>query len=150
MFRTDSSGSSDLVEGAEGQYTLNESANIAYVGGENVVISVDYADESRKMNASTPQGPAFNLAETHTAGAPMVVNLQGQGFDTTLVTVIDVDWGGNLRQLADRHFGSVGFGWEEDDSSSSIEIPGVAFSTDRFTPSVLGDWSSRRPPTLLR
>lgn len=131
VFRSDSAGSSDLVEGAEGQYTLNESADIAYVGGENIVISVEYADESRKLNALTPQGPSFSLAEIHTAGAPMAVNLQGQGFDTTLVTVIDVVTGEVTYDNLPTDISEVlDLGGEEDESSSSIEIPGVAFATE--------------------
>ena len=132
VFRSPTSGSFDLVEDGDGRYTLDDGATLTYVGDESVVVSVNYQDVDRKVPIDAPTGPDFSLAETHTAGAAMVINLEGQGFDTTLVMVLDLLTGDmtwdNLPTDITEVFDLGG----EDEDGLIVEIPGVAFADESF------------------
>ena len=130
QFRTENSGSFDLAEDADGRYALASNANLSYIGGESVFITVDYADETRKVPMNAPHGADVTLAQTHTAGNPMAISLVGQDFDSTLVTVIDIVSGEVTHDNLPTDISEVLDMGGEDDTSMTLEIPGVAFAAE--------------------
>jgi hypothetical protein len=130
QFRSENSGSFDLAEDGDGRYTLASNANLSYIGGESVFVTVDYADETRKVPMSAPNGADVTLATTHTAGNPMAISLVGQDFDSTLVTVIDIVSGEVTHDNLPTDISEVLNMGGDDDTSMTLEIPGAAFAAE--------------------
>ena len=129
-FRSPAEGSFTLVEDDDGRYSLDAGAGLAYTGGESVVISVDFEGVTHKVPADAPSGPELSLSQTHTAGQPMVINLDGQGFDTTVITVIDVSTGDMTWDNLPSDISDVLDLGGDEDEGGAIEIPGTAFATE--------------------
>jgi hypothetical protein len=88
-------GRVSAVESEQGVYTIDPvTGELAYEDGERWTILLDVGDaEIRGMHIDLPPAAEVDLPTFHDAGAPIELDLTGQGFHSTLLVVTDVTTG---------------------------------------------------------
>jgi hypothetical protein len=142
LLRSQGSGDSmAMMESGEGKYELTFEDGLEYTNGEQISLTSTYGDSSRSISVPTPGAASFDLDPIHAVGAGMVVDLSGQGFDTALAMVFDVEtgevtWSNEPADISDlyemTHADGIGLGTAEPDQPLLLEIPAHAFDQESY------------------
>ena len=121
-------GTLDMVAEAGGLYTATGQDGLEYYPSEEYVLSATYEEEVHHVAVTAPQPVDIALAEEHTVGDKLLIDLTDYDYDAVLVAVIDAMSG-------DITYSNEPDGIEEmyefthqTDNVKRHEIPGAAFS----------------------
>lgn len=95
-----------------------------YVPGEELILQ---QDGMPVLHTVAAQPAVFPLSPTHTAGAPMVIDLEGQDFDQVLVTLVDLESGVETWDNVPDDISAVSDALDSE-NPLRVEIPGEAFA----------------------
>lgn len=124
--RSDAGGSVTLADDGGGKYSATSDDGLTYAGGERFTLSIE-RDTTHRLSIVAPPDPDADLPAEHTAGQDLIVDLDGQGYDSALVVVLD-------GQSGDVTFSNEPEGLEEiyrlsrGDGATRVVIPGSAFA----------------------
>lgn len=123
-------GSMGMVSLGDGQYELTGDDGLRYVAGEVVAITATYEGQNRRIPVDAPPRPSPGISGYHAAGEPLVVDLSGQGFESTMVTVLEIASGrttwSNLPVAADDFYDLTHGGTGE----VRVTLPGSALPVE--------------------
>jgi len=88
---TGSFGQSSFVDVGDGQYELDAFDGLAYTPAESAIIEAVYQGTKRSISVKTPVTADVDVYPIVEVGDPVIVDLNGQGFDAMLVVLIDVE-----------------------------------------------------------
>ncbi len=77
-----------LQDQGDGSYTANESEDGLAYASESVSLSTELDEKQRTIGVQAPPPADVTIADRHTAGQPMVVDISDQDFDGLLVFVM--------------------------------------------------------------
>lgn len=125
---SESAGKLTMRNEGEGRYSVTGDDGFEYKVGEDLDLSIELGDAASGASVRAPAAAELELAETHTPGANLSVDLTGQGFDSALIVVFDASSGEitfsnqpeTIKEVYDfTHGGSGGV---------AVDIPGSAFA----------------------
>lgn len=127
---SDSSGKVKLKGEGDGKYAVTGEDGFEYNAGEDLDLTIDFGDSSSGATVKAPAAASVSIAEEHTKGEGVTVDLSGQSFSSVLVVVFDASTGditfsnepNGIKEIYDfTHGGADGL---------VVEIPGSAFSSE--------------------
>ena len=129
-FESPSNGGINMTESSGGKYELSGDHGLEYWAGEEATIYSDYDGVTHRIMTNAPAAPDIVLDEWHPAGDPLEVDLQGQGFDTTVVAVFDLVEADLTFSEAPESIGDLYEVAKGDGASLVVEIPGSALANE--------------------
>lgn len=117
----------EATEIGGGGYAVTPSEDLVYEAGETWSVKATVGREEGTAHVRLPPAPNATIAEQHTQGEPVTLNLSGQGFTGALVVVVDVQTGDvtySTQPEGIRDFYNLTRG---DDEVGDITVPGTAF-----------------------
>ncbi len=73
----------------EGGGVYSSSAGVPYVPDATYSLRAVVDGESHRVSVEAPEGPDLTFGAAHLAGSPLVVDLEGQGYDHAFAFVVD-------------------------------------------------------------
>ena len=135
-------GSMPMVDSGGGKYELTADDGLEYVSGEEISLTSTYGDLDRALSVDVPPAANLDISPEHSTGTPMAIDLSGQGFDTALAIVMDVETGEitwsnepqDISELYDMtHPDGLSLGEADDtDDTLIIEVPAKAFAAESY------------------
>jgi hypothetical protein len=121
-------GSVELTDEGNGKYTAMAEDGLVYTGGETVTLQVTQGGAQHKARVDAPAAPTLALPETHSKGTALAINLEGQGFDSALVVVLDMGSGSVTWSNEPSGIGELYDMTHGDGGGASVAIPASALS----------------------
>ena len=137
-------GSIPMIDAGGGKYELSAADGLEYVSGEEVTLASSYGGRDRNISVEVPVAPTLAVNSDHAINTPITVDLSGQGFDTALAVVMEVQtgivtWSNEPADIAGlyemTHPNGILIGGEEDlstDDTLTVEIPAHAFADEGY------------------
>ena len=126
--RSDANGPQILNDEGSGRYAADAGDGLDYRASDGISLVVDLTDGEASLDLTAPPAADVDIDETHSANSAMVVDLEGQGFDSALVVVFEASSGDvtfsnrpeSVKEIYDFSHGGDG-------ESLIIELPATAF-----------------------
>lgn len=83
----------DATGEGDGTYVISPTDGPDYVAGQTAPLLVDIGDYHAEAAIGLPSRPAWTAPASHAAGADLLVDLSGQGYDSVLILVVDAESG---------------------------------------------------------
>jgi hypothetical protein len=121
-------GSTPVPETGGGVYTLAPDPSLVYGPNQDWTIAAVVGDETGRATITLPPPPNVTVPEDHEQGAPITLDLSGQGFTAALVVVIDVQSGETTYSNQPEDIKSLYEFTRGNEEITTVEVPGTAFS----------------------
>lgn len=114
-----------LEDQGSGTYTARGADGLSYTA-EEFTVQAGVGDGSHSIDSVSPEAPDADVPENHSAGNPMAISLDGQGYDGALVIVFDagngeITWSNEPTTVQDLYT------FTHEETSTQVEIEGEAF-----------------------
>lgn len=116
-----------LKDNDDGSYSATEGDQGLVYFAEKVSLSADYGDAIHSISVDAPPLATVDLGSSHTAGAPLTIDISDQDFDGLLVVVLS-------GPSADLSFSNIPtsiddiYNFTHGDSPLAVDVPGDSFS----------------------
>jgi hypothetical protein len=131
VFVSDANGNVVLADNGDGSYASSAEDDLVYAQGEETAVSATFDGASHKVAVTAPPPAAALIEDQQSPNEPLVVDLEGQDFDSVLVAVFDAGSGettfSNEPQTVEDIYD---FTHPDDDETLTVEIPGTAFPSE--------------------
>lgn len=115
------------VEDSPGKYTLDSSDGLAYVPGEDAVVTFDQGGDEARLSVTMPDAPSYDFPVSVGREKAVAVDLSGYRYENAVGATYDLDrsklWWDNLPEAVDEVYAFT----HAEGPVEALEFPGEAF-----------------------